>query len=217
MMTETTPAAAPSSFARVLIWDAPTRLCHGLLATCLAGAYATAGWDAWQPVHEMLGDTTIGLVLFRVFWGFAGTRYARFSTAMAGPAAIAHHLAHLPYGWSRRYAGHSPVGAMLVLLLWLLILALGVSGWAAQAATAIDTAVRLHEGLGHAVLGALGLHAAAVVFSSWRAGENLPLAMVTGTQWGRPGEGIESAKPGVAWLVLAVVAGFWWYRWSNLG
>ena len=87
-MTKTTPTAVPSPWARVLVWDAPTRLCHGLLAACLAGAYATADRDEWQPVHETLGDTTIGLVLFRFFWGFAGTRYARFATAMAGPAAI---------------------------------------------------------------------------------------------------------------------------------
>ncbi len=212
-MTETTPAAVPPSFARVLVWDAPTRLFHGLLAACLAGAYATADRDEWQPVHETLGETTIGLVLFRFFWALAGTRHARLATALARPAAITHHLAHLPHGWSRRYAGHSPVGAVLALLFWLLTLALGVSGWAAQAAAPADVAARLHEGLGHAVLVAMGLYLAAVVFSSWRAGENLLLAMVTGTLWGRPGEGIDNARPGVAWLVLAAVAGFWWYRW----
>ena len=215
-MTETPPAAVPPSFARVLVWDAPTRLFHGLLAACLAGAYATADRDEWQSVHETLGDTTIGLVLFRFFWAFAGTRYARFSTALAGPATTAHHLAHLPHGWSRRYAGHSPVGAWLAILFWLLILALGVSGWAAQAAAPADMVARLHEGLGQVVLGAIGLYAVAAIFSSWRAGENLPLAMVTGTLWGKPGEGIDNARPGIAWLVLAAVAGFWCYRWSSL-
>ena len=213
-MTQTCPAAAPASFARVLVWDAPTRLFHGLLVACLAGAYATADRDEWQPVHETLGDTTIGLVLFRLFWGFAGTRYARFATALAGPAAIAHHITHLPHGWSRRYAGHSPVGAAFALLFWLLILALGVSGWATQTAPA-NVAARLHEGLGHVVLVAMGLYAVALVFSSRRAGENLPLAMVTGTLWGQPGEGIDNARPGVAWLLLAAVAGFWLYRWSS--
>ena len=213
-MTETSPAAAPASFARVLVWDAPTRLFHGLLVACLAGAYATADRDEWQPMHETLGDTTIGLVLFRLFWGFAGTRYARFATALAGPAAIAHHITHLPHGWSRRYAGHSPLGAAFALLFWLLILALGVSGWATQTAPA-NVAARLHEGLGHVVLVAMGLYAVALVFSSRRAGENLPLAMVTGTLWGQPGEGIDNARPGVAWLLLAAVAGFWLYRWSS--
>ena len=213
-MTETSPAAAPASFARVLVWDAPTRLFHGLLVACLAGAYATADRDEWQPVHETLGDTTIGLVLFRLFWGFAGTRYARFATALAGPAAITHHITHLPHGWSRRYAGHSPLGAAFALLFWLLILALGVSGWATQTAPA-NVAARLHEGLGHVVLVAMGLYAVALVFSSRRAGENLPLAMVTGTLWGQPGEGIDNARPGVAWLLLAAVASFWLYRGSS--
>ena len=213
-MTQTCPAAAPASFARVLVWDAPTRLFHGLLVACLAGAYATDDRDEWQPVHETLGDTTIGLVLFRLFWGFAGTRYARFATALAGPAAITHHITHLPHGWSRRYAGHSPVGAAFALLFWLLILALGVSGWAAQH-TPANVAARLHEGLGHGVLVAMGLYAVALVFSSRRAGENLPLAMVTGTLWGQPGEGIDNARPGVAWLLLAAVASFWLYRWSS--
>ena len=214
-MTQTCPAAAPASFARVLVWDAPTRLFHGLLVACLAGAYATADRDEWQPVHETLGDTTIGLVLFRLFWGFAGTRYARFATALAGPAAITHHITHLPHGWSRRYAGHSPLGAAFALLFWLLILALGVSGWATQSAAPAEMATRLHEGLGHVVLVAMGLYAVALVFSSRRAGENLPLAMVTGTLWGQPGEGIDNARPGVAWLLLAAVAGFWLYRWSS--
>ena len=214
-MTETSPAAAPASFARVLVWDAPTRLFHGLLVACLAGAYATAERDEWQPVHETLGDTTIGLVLFRLFWGFAGTRYARFATALAGPAAITHHITHLPHGWSRRYAGHSPLGAAFALLFWLLILALGVSGWATQSAAPAEMATRLHEGLGHVVLVAMGLYAVALVFSSRRAGENLPLAMVTGTLWGQPGEGIDNARPGVAWLLLAAVASFWLYRWSS--
>ena len=214
-MTETSPAAAPASFARVLVWDAPTRLFHGLLVACLAGAYATADRDEWQPVHETLGDTTIGLVLFRLFWGFAGTRYARFATALAGPAAITHHITHLPHGWSRRYAGHSPLGAAFALLFWLLILALGVSGWATQSAAPAEMATRLHEGLGHVVLVAMGLYAVALVFSSRRAGENLPLAMVTGTLWGQPGEGIDNARPGVAWLLLAAVASFWLYRWSS--
>jgi len=213
-MTETSPAAAPASFARVLVWDAPTRLFHGLLVACLAGAYATADRDEWQAVHETLGDTTIGLVLFRLFWGFAGTRYARFATALAGPAAITHHITHLPHGWSRRYAGHSPLGAAFALLFWLLILALGVSGWAAQN-TPANVAARLHEGLGHVVLVAMGLYAVALVFSSRRAGENLPLAMVTGTLWGQPGEGIDNARPGVAWLLLAAVVSFWLYRWSS--
>ena len=61
----------------------------------------------------------------------------------------------------------------------------------------------------------MGLYAVALVFSSRRAGENLPLAMVTGTLWGKPGEGIDNARPGVAWLLLAAVAGFWLYRWSS--
>ena len=74
---------------KVLVWDLPTRIFHWLLVAAVAGAYFTGenggNWLVW---HERLGILIIGLIAFRLTWGFAGSTYARFTTFVRGPAAI---------------------------------------------------------------------------------------------------------------------------------
>lgn len=62
---------------RILVWDAPTRLFHWLLALSFLGAYLTAESEQWRLVHITLGYTMAALVGFRLVWGMVGTRYAR--------------------------------------------------------------------------------------------------------------------------------------------
>ena len=53
--------------------------------------------------HIRFGCATLGLLLFRLIWGFIGPRYARFSQFLRGPAAAR-------YLKGRRAAGHNPLG-----------------------------------------------------------------------------------------------------------
>jgi cytochrome b len=89
------PGATPeraSAIRKVLVWDAPVRVFHWLMVLSFAGAYLTAESERWRIVHVTLGYTMVGLVAFRVVWGLVGTRYARFSSFVRGPAAIARYL-----------------------------------------------------------------------------------------------------------------------------
>ena len=70
---------------RILVWDAPTRLFHWLLALSFLGAYLTAESEQWRLVHITLGYTMAALVGFRLVWGMVGTRYARFSASYGPP------------------------------------------------------------------------------------------------------------------------------------
>ena len=215
-MPESAPGVLSPSFTRVLVWDAPTRVCHWLLAVCFAGAYWTADQEDWESVHATLGCTASGLVLFRILWGFWGTRYARFAHSLQGPAAVARYLAQLPYGWSKRYMGHSPASAISVMVFLALALVLCVSGWAQRAATpSMGFVASLHEVTANMVVSAIGLYMAYILFSSWRSGENLLLALVTGTKFGTANEAIPSARYRVALLLLAAVLGFWLYQWVS--
>ena len=58
---------------RILIWDVPTRLFHWTLALSFTGAWLTSESDQWLSVHVFLGYLMLGLVFFRLLWGFAGT------------------------------------------------------------------------------------------------------------------------------------------------
>lgn len=206
--------AAPE-LQRVLVWDAPVRVSHWLMVACFIGAYLTAGQDAWRTVHLTLGYTMGGLAVFRIVWGFTGTRHARFASFIGGPKAVANYLRHLPHGWGKRHIGHSPADALSIIALLLLMLVVGVSGWATYDTHAPGWLNELHEGAAHAMLTVVGLHMASVAFASWRSGENLLLSMINGTKLGSTSEAIRSAWHSVALLLVAAVLGFWWYQWRN--
>jgi len=76
-----------------LIWDLPVRVSHWLVvvavATCWATHYAGVEWFAW---HRRSGYTVLVLVVFRVLWGFLGTRHARFASFLRGPRVVADYL-----------------------------------------------------------------------------------------------------------------------------
>ena len=80
-----------------LVWDLPLRATHWLLALTVAGAwvthYAGTSWFAW---HRALGYATLVLVVFRIVWGFVGTRHARFAVFVRGPGAVLDYLRSRP-------------------------------------------------------------------------------------------------------------------------
>jgi cytochrome b len=209
------PESAASDFQRVLVWDAPTRVFHWLMVACFTGACLTAGQEDWRTVHAASGYTMVGLVAFRVLWGFAGTRHARFASFIGGPKAIASYLRQMPHGWGKRHIGHSPAGGLSIIALLLLTLVVGASGWATHGTHAAGRLGELHEVAAHALLAVVGLHIAGVAFSSWRAGESLLISMIIGTRLGSAGEAIRSARHRVALLLAAAVLGFWWYQWRS--
>src|SRR4051812_17502581 len=84
------PVTTPAN-QQVLVWDLPVRAFHWLIALCFAGAWLTAESEQWQLLHVTLGYTMAILVVFRLVWGMVGSRYARFSSFVRGPAAVARY------------------------------------------------------------------------------------------------------------------------------
>ncbi|NDP39946.1 MAG: hypothetical protein GZ093_14555 [Rhodoferax sp.] len=70
---------------RTLIWGLPTRLFHWSLALSFAGARLTSDGDQWRATHVFLGYLMLGLVGFRVLWGFAGSHFSHFASLYFGP------------------------------------------------------------------------------------------------------------------------------------
>jgi cytochrome b len=60
--------------SRILVWDLPLRVFHWLLAISFAGALLTAESERVRDLHVLLGYTVVGLLGFRILWGFLGTR-----------------------------------------------------------------------------------------------------------------------------------------------
>jgi cytochrome b len=200
---------------RVLVWDVPVRLFHWLMVASFAGAYLTAESERWRVVHVTLGYTMAGLVLFRLGWGLVGTRYARFSQFVRGPAVIASYLRSLVRGKPDHFIGHNPAGAVAILALLGLALAVAASGWAQWNEVGGDWLEELHEALANIMLGLVAVHVAAVFISSRLHRENLVAAMVHGKKPGQPGQGIARHWNVLGIGLLAAVLGFWLLQWHS--
>ena len=98
---------------RFRLWDLPTRVFHWALAICVTGSFITVNIGGNAMIwHGRFGLAILGLLAFRLVWGFAGSTYARFAQFVRGPGAI---RAYLRGQWQG--AGHNPLGALSVLAL----------------------------------------------------------------------------------------------------
>lgn len=201
--------------AKILVWDAPVRVFHWLLALSFAGAYITAESKSWLLVHLTLGYTLGGLVVFRILWGLLGTRYARFGSFVRGPSAVMRYGRAMLSSKPEHHVGHNPAGAVAIVLLLTLSLLIVATGWAAYTDVAGKWIGELHEGVAGFMLAVVGVHVAGAVLTSLLHRENLVRAMLTGKKDGAPNEGIRWAWRPLALVLLVAVLGFWWLQWQS--
>ena len=100
---------------------------HWGLVAAFATAWLTA--DELQPVHEFAGYTVAALVAFRLVWGLVGSRYARFAQFLKGPGETLAYLGDMTRGRERRYLGHNPAGAAMVVALLVTLSGMAFTGW----------------------------------------------------------------------------------------
>lgn len=196
----------------IRVWDAPTRVFHWLLVFCFAGAYLTAESERWSLVHVTLGYTLGGLIAFRLLWGMVGTRYARFSSFVQGPAAVLKYAKSMVAGAPKHFVGHNPAGAVAIVLLLVAGIAIVATGYATYNEIGGEWLSELHEASANAMLILVGVHIAGVVVASWLHKENLARAMVTGFKQGKAAQGIHRVWVSVAVLLLMAVLAYWYLQ-----
>ena len=195
---------------RILVWDWPVRLGHWLRAGGFALAWLTAERESLRLVHIGAGGTVLAVAAFRLLWGLLGTRHARFGAFLRGPAAVRAYLLSLLGPRPEHHVGHNPAGGWAVVLLLGLAILAGASGWVANQDLGGDWVAELHEGLAATLLALVAVHIGGVVVSSLVHRENLIRAMVSGYKAGPPAAALPSARPVVAWLLLAWVVVVGW-------
>lgn len=123
------PDAGRTAPGDVPVWDLPTRLFHWTLVVLLAVAYFSAQAGNFD-VHFPVGYAILTLILFRIAWGFVGSRTARFADFVKGPPAVALYLRGLVSGGAKEPGtlGHNPAGALMVLALLAAVLVQAVTG-----------------------------------------------------------------------------------------
>ncbi len=101
----------------VRVWDPLVRIGHWALVAGFFTAYFTE--DDFLTPHVWAGYVVGGIICLRIIWGLVGSRYARFSQFVKGPGAVWSYLKNLLAGHGKRYIGHNPAGAAMILALLL--------------------------------------------------------------------------------------------------
>ncbi len=205
--------------SRVRIWDLPTRLFHWLLAALVVFSFTTGkmGGD-WLEWHFRSGYTIASLLLFRLLWGFAGSRYARFANFLPSPTRVWLTLR------SRRSvvaAGHSDLGTLSVYALLIVLVVQVATGvftndgsytegpWVKFVSGATsDRLSTLHYYNHWLIAGFVALHVAAIAFYLLVRREDLITPMLTGDKLGVTAPAAEDGTAiRLRAAVLAAVAG----------
>lgn len=173
---ETGRLARPAS---VKVWDPLVRIFHWSLATAFFVAFFS---EEGEGLHNYAGYAVLGLILFRLLWGFIGGRHARFSDFATSPARTFRYMIDILRGHARRYVGHNPAGGAMVLALLAMCLVTAGSGWAmtTEQFWGNEWVEGLHETAADITIVLVGLHVLGVLIACWQHGENLVKAMVTG-------------------------------------
>ncbi len=197
----------------IQVWDLPLRLFHWLLALAVLSAVITGEiGGALIDWHGRIGVLILGLLVFRLIWGFVGSAHARFTNFFPTPAKI---NAYLKGQWKGH--GHNPLGALSVIALLGVLATLVGAGLFANDDIAFqgplfslvsksvsDKLSSLHA-FGFNVLAALlVLHIAAIVFYARVKKHNLVRPMLTGKKHVPKDQAIEVSNIGVHRLVLAL-------------
>ena len=190
---------------KILVWDIPTRVGHWLLVTAFMVSFLSGDSEEWRLIHVTAGYAMAGALAFRLFWGIAGTRYARFKSFMFSPRQLIDYLLSLLKGKPEHWVGHNPAGSYAIYVLLFLGMIVVVSGWAAYAGAGGEWLVETHDVLPKVMLGVVGLHVLGVIVSSRLHSENLVLSMVTGLKQGAKTHAIASSKKYWSILLLGSV------------
>lgn len=170
----------------VAVWDLFVRVFHWSLVAAFAVAWLTG--EEMERLHEWVGYTAAGLVAGRLVWGIVGTKYARFCSFVKSPGATIVYLRDMTRGTEKRFLGHNPAGAAMILALLAGTLSLGLSGWmmTLDAFWGVKWVEETHEILANGMLALVALHILGVVIASKRHGENLVKSMITGKKRANP-------------------------------
>ncbi len=195
----------------VKVWDLGVRLFHWSLALLIIANLLLGGDEAGlYTVHVYLGYIAGLLVVFRVVWGFIGSRHARFGDFLVGPGKALRYGGELARGEVKPHVGHTPLGGYMILALLLIVLVQVATG--ILAAERLRWAREVHEILVSVFWVLIGLHLAGVLLHSWRAKDNIVRPMITGRKSLTPHQAarepqVRGARPILITAVVVLLIG----------
>lgn len=193
------PEEGDSNFKKARVWDLPTRVFHWLLVLSVCTGWLLGDNLSFSNInwHFYLGYMTIGLLVFRLIWGFIGSAPARLSSLLFSPGEIFGYLRRIGRREPSGVAGHNPIGALSVIAMLVALTVQVATGLISESddfftsgpfAGYVDDAVvqaanAVHEINSKILLVLVATHVAALLFYWIWKRENLVGPMLTGSKW----------------------------------
>ena len=105
------------------IWDLPLRLFHISLILLVIGSISSAKMNMLD-LHQYFGVALLGLVFFRILWGFFGTYYSRFTSFNLSIVDALSQFSKTNNITSIR----TPIGCYSTIIIMMVLLSISVSG-----------------------------------------------------------------------------------------
>lgn len=208
-----------------LIWDLPLRLFHWLFACTVIASWYTSDQDNnLIDLHMQLGFFALGLLIFRILWGFFGTKHSLFSSFFPTPKRVIRYISDIKNNQVQNSSGHNPLGSLMVILMIVLISLQAISGlfinddvfssgpyYDSVSKEVEQIMVFLHHNIFDFMIAAIGLHLLAIIYYERIKKQSLILPMVTGrkpTDKINKADEIGHSKLWVALIILLIVVAF---------
>ncbi len=181
------------------VWDPLIRAWHWLLASAVIGGWLLGRYMDFDTIqwHFYSGYVILGLMGFRLVWGFLGPTPVRWSTLVKSSMRLPGYLLKIGKREPSGDAGHSPLGSLASIALILAVSAQAAAGLFVASDDFFEygplngyvseaLANRLtwwHHQLADIILILVILHLCAMLFYLLWKKENLVRPMITGRKW----------------------------------
>jgi cytochrome b len=203
--TEGRMEAAFADSTDLRVWDLPVRAMHWLLVIGIGVCWWT-GLHNELEYHLWSGYAILWIVLMRLYWGLVGSSTARFVNFVRGPKAILDYATTLHRRDTPHTHGHNALGAVSIILMLGLVLAVVVLGLFAVDVDGLYSGplssyvtfkqgrhlAHLHYRWFNFLLWVIALHLAAVLFYFIYKRQNLIGPMISGKRRVDSGDAVDA-------------------------
>lgn len=166
---------------RIRVWDPLVRLVHwALVAGVAANLWLT---EEGSAIHQWVGYALVALIVLRILWGFIGPWSARWRSFWPTASRLQDALRGRDSKAGQAGITHTPLGAIMMLVLLGLMFGLGLTGYMMEETDrfwGVGWVEETHEFMANAFLFLVPLHVWGAVVESIKQGDNLIAGMLHG-------------------------------------
>ena len=166
------------------VYDLPTRVFHWLFAGCFLIAFAIANIVDDDVVgfsyHMIAGIVMVFAVIWRMVWGVIGSPHARFTDFSLRPAELVNYLKSALTDKTRFWSGHNPASSWAALIMMLLALSLGITGYLMISSPVGESLEEVHEVLANSFIIIVLLHVSGVIIHTVKHQDPIGKSMIHG-------------------------------------